>query len=119
MQMIGISTDTFHDTAFLLIKNAQRNTKVDDVGRRMSRTATLDGASDFDDMGYSVADRVFDIRVTGLSVDDYNILRLRVKTYTLIVITTEEGCFRGAPDRLTQERGDITYLRVLIKEVLS
>ncbi|MCP4259085.1 MAG: hypothetical protein GY774_16490 [Planctomycetes bacterium] len=66
----------------------------------------------------SHADRTFVIRARGLSKAEYDLLALGVELYPLLVITTAEGAFMGAPERISINDG-ITTLRMLIKEKIS
>lgn len=116
--MIGISTTTFDVNGSMLLMEAEEGTDVRQISRRVTRKATLDGNAEIEDMGLSHADRTFTIRARDLSKADYDKLALIVELYPLLVITTAEGAFEGAPDTIRNSNG-VTVLRILINRKLS
>ncbi len=116
--MIGISTPTYDINGSFLIRHIESDTDTTARSRRVTRTATLDGASEIEDLGMSHSDRTFDIRARGLSLAEYDKLALLVETYPLLIITTDEGAFEGAPEKISINN-DITNIRILINSKLS
>lgn len=116
--MIGISTPTYSPNGSILLKDIETDSDVPPRERRITRTATLDGEAEIEDMGMSHADRTFVIRARGLTRAEYDLLALGVEGFPLLIITTAEGAFMGAPEHLSINDG-ITTLRILIKEKIS
>lgn len=116
--MIGISTQTFDVNGSMLLTNVDDASGAPPASRRVTRKATLDGNADIEDMGSSHADRTFVIRARGLSREEYDKLKLLVESYPLLDITTAEGVFECAPERISNNNG-VTNLRLLINRKLS
>lgn len=116
--MIGISTPTFDSEGSILLRNIEQDNDLMERSRRVTRTATIDGGAEIEDMGMSHADRTFTIRARGLSKADFDKLALILESYPLINITTDEGAFKGAPEHISYGN-DITNLRILIKQKIS
>ncbi len=116
--MIGISTTTFDVNGSMLLTDVDDRSDKPEISRRVTRKATLDGNAEIEDMGSSDADRTFTIRARGLSKADYDKLALMVQLYPLLVITTAEGAFEGAPERIRNVNG-VTFFNVLINQKLS
>ncbi len=116
--MIGISTPTYDAEGSILLKDIEDGNDIMTRSRRLTRTATIDGGSEIEDMGMSHSDRTFVIRTRGLSKTKFDKLALLVEQYPLLIITTEDGAYKGAPDRINIYN-DITILRILIKEKIS
>jgi hypothetical protein len=72
--------------------------------RRVSRIATLDGGASILDGGYSVADRNISVDISGQSRETVEALRYLFQTYSTLLVLTEEGAFRAAPETLTSTR---------------
>ncbi|MCD1631345.1 hypothetical protein [Marinobacter shengliensis] len=65
--------------------------------RRNNRIPTLDGGAAIPDFGYSDADRTLDIRWPAKDKHQVDTIRRLAKTYSRLIVATEEGCFIGAP----------------------
>ncbi len=116
--MIGISTPTYDAEGSILLKDIEGDSDKAPSSRRVTRTATINGESEIEDMGMSHSDRTFMIRARGLSKTEFDRLKLLVELYPLLIITTEEGAFKGAPERIHINNGVMT-LRILVKEKIS
>lgn len=116
--MISITTPTYDTEGSILLRNLESDTDTLTRERRITRTATLDGGSEIEDLGMSHADRTFAIRARGLSKEEFEKLAALVEAYPLLVITTRDGAYRGAPERISLNN-DVTNLRILIKEKIS
>ena len=114
--MIGISATLFDLDGHLRVKPID-GTDVYDIERRASRVRTLDGGAAINDRGHSPADRTFRItwRPSG-KAEERQAQRL-LRLHSSITITTDEGIFRGTPERL-QIADRVATLTVLIKEQL-
>lgn len=80
--------------------------------RRNNRIPTLDGGAAIPDFGYSDADRTLDIRWPATNPATVDTIRRLAKTYSRLIVATEEGCFIGAPGpfSLTAEQAAIQIL---------
>lgn len=83
--------------------------------RRNNRIPTLDGGAAIPDFGYSDADRTFDIRWRARSEEVVEAVRRMAKTYSRLIVATEEGCFIGAPGPFNISNGE-AQIRILIEK---
>lgn len=116
--MIAISTPTYDTEGSILLKNIEPDNDTNTRERRVTRTATLDGSSEIEDLGMSHSDRTFVIRAGGLTKAEFDKVATLVELYPLLTIVTDDGAFKGAPERISNNDG-ITTLRILIKEKIS
>lgn len=86
-----------------------------DFERRNSRVPTLDGGAAIPDFGYSDADRTFDIRWRPASKEQVETIRRLAKTYSRLIVATEEGCFIGAPGPFAMS-DDEAQIQILIEK---
>jgi hypothetical protein len=85
--------------------------------RRITRRATLDGGSVFDDYGYSHSDRDFTL-VTYMSGEMIEALNYMVETFSSILVSTVEGFFLGTFQD-TRVKGNEVTIKILIMEKLA
>ena len=92
-------------------------TDIYSMERRVSKRATLDGGSVFDDYGFSHSDRVFTLvaKMNGVMIDSLNYM---VETFTSIMVSTVDGIFLGAFQD-TRVKGSEVTIKILIKEKLA
>ena len=83
----------------------------------MSRRATLDGGSVFDDYGFSHSDRIF-VLVANMSGPMLESLNYLVETFASIMISTVEGLFLGAFQDTIVKGREVT-IKILVKEKLA
>jgi len=99
--MIGISTLVYDLNGFRIfpdeILDPQKSNENLKWSRRVSRTATLDGGVAVYDTGYAPGDRDITIRVPGGPREIVDWMAYMAKTYTEIVISTDESVFKGVP----------------------
>lgn len=86
-------------------------------GRRVSRSATLDGGCVINDGGFSHSDRTMDF-VTGYEEGRWNTLNNMVQNHPLVQVSTPEGLFLGSIETLSDDDRRIR-IRVLVKEKLT
>jgi hypothetical protein len=90
----------------------------DQIRRRVSRTATLDGGAAVSDRGFSHADRTFVITYRPKSRDDEARARRLVELHAKVTVSTSEGVFLAVPQNF--EAGELEHrITVLIVELLS
>ncbi|WP_138436328.1 hypothetical protein [Marinobacter shengliensis] len=95
-------------------------TEVDPAGlagfeRRNNRIPTLDGGAAIPDFGYSDADRTFDIRWPNRDKHQVDTIRRLAKTYSRLIVATEEGCFIGAPGPFAMS-DDEAQIQILVEK---
>lgn len=69
--------------------------------RRVTRSATLDGESFVDDLGFSHEDRTFVVNYEGLSPEKQNDLAYLVQTQSTLIASTDDGVFAVSPAALS------------------
>jgi len=108
-RVMGISALTFDATgARTVYVDPQALERMNTGARRATRTKTLDGAAVVYDAGFSVADLTYTITVreNGTNIGDW--FALMVKTYNLVLITTDGGAFEAVPSKWSAEDGNAT-----------
>lgn len=80
-------------------------TELETVGRRVSRTATLDGSAVVYDTGHSSGDRIFLLFFPGITQADSETLQAWVKAYSTLYIATDESVFEAVPEEYKYARG--------------
>lgn len=115
--MIGLTAPVFDIDGALLIKETHNQT-APTLGRRLSRTATLDGGAEITDLGYSEGDRTFIFETTSLTKSEGELLEYFLKTYPLMILSHESGCYIGAIDNLDLSSYPQKFT-FLVKEKLS
>lgn len=112
--MIGLSKITQStDNAAIIIKEKPRS-KINDSTSRVSRSATLDGGSHIEHLGYADGDRKFEIYAQ-LTETQKDTIWAFYKSETMINIACNDGFFYGAIDSCKVEKGQLKLI-LLIKE---
>lgn len=83
--------------------------------RRNNRIPTLDGLAAIPDFGYSDADRTLTIRWPATEKAVVDTVRRLAKTYSRLIVATEEGCFLGAPGPFAQSNGE-AQIQILVEK---
>src|SRR5262249_29183490 len=110
-----ISTITFDQRGCIELDLNLAAEGILDRGRRVIRTATLDGGAVVEDQGFAHGDRTWLIKAkVGESLAEN--LRYLVQTYGEVRAVTKEGVFRAAPDGLDERQAPFITLRLLVKE---
>jgi hypothetical protein len=87
-------------------------------GRRVSRTATLDGGCVVYDTGYTDADRSITVSVPGPSADDLSFARHVCESCQAVRVFTPEGVFAGVPESHRVSSGTLK-ITILITDRLD
>lgn len=110
---VGVSAIGFDlDGDAVLPQDTEQDKENRSGGRRVTRTATLDGGAIVYDTGYAAADREM---VISTHLEYLQWLRRMSQLYSKVTLTTEEGAFRGVPERF-RIRDNRAELVVLITE---
>ena len=117
MEQIALAAPTFDPFGSILLE-VELTSDLVSVGRRLSRTQTLDGGASIVDGGFSDADRTLTVQILELSADDEAVLRRLWQLYPLLTVCTREAVFLAAPERFDYSGGTAT-LRLLVKQKLS
>jgi len=115
--IVSICAPTFDIGGHVLIRGVKPDGMIG-FQRRNNRIATLDGAAAFNDFGYSEADRTFDVQWTTADQDQVETIRRLAKTYSRLIVSTNEGCFIGAPGPFSVSE-DKAQLQILIERRLD
>jgi len=91
---------------------------LDGFSRRVSRVATLDGGAAINDFGYSIADRTLTITWRPRTREQAENVRRMVQSYGRLIVSFRDGCYLGAPERLTP-LDDSVSLTFLIEKRLD
>ena len=95
---VGIATLTYDpDGAKVIDQVPSTELKNNAGGRRMSKTATLDGGSTVYDTGYSASDRKYIVRARDDDGELATWAERIVKNYSTIMLSTRNGLFYGVP----------------------
>lgn len=106
--MIGLSAITFDPSgaAYLFAHDlALRTTKVSDISRRATRTATIDGGASLYDAGHSDGDRTIRLGINK-SYPHLETVKYLVKNYSQITVTTIDGAFIANPNSLRESTNE-------------
>jgi len=88
---------------------------LDTVGRRVTKSGTLDGGAFINDLGYSDSDRDFEFVIPRFTKTQLDTLKTMVRTYSSLSLACSEGVFTGTVDRLTAVKDMKIRFRVLEK----
>ena len=99
--MIALSTLTIDPFGAQLLHLKPGGANLGDTARRISRIATLDGGATILDGGYTITDRTIVIDLAGQSRDTVDALKYLCQTYSALIVLTEEGAFRAAPESVS------------------
>ncbi len=117
--MIGISTQIFDlEGARIFRTNRDADLKNRQGGRRVSRTATLDGGVVITDTGYVDGDRDLIIEEPQASVESVAFARYIIEHYGLVNVMTDDGAYEAAPGSYKVDDGLLT-IKMMITEKIS
>lgn len=115
--MIGLATQV-RDPIGAVILGKTAESDLAQMGRRVSRTATLDGASVITDGGHAAADRTFDVVCRHVTQDDLDSVEYLIRNYSQIIVSTDRGCFVGALETMRLSEDKLT-IKILVTEEIS
>jgi hypothetical protein len=103
--MIGISTLTIDPSGALLL-DEHPDTLINQLERRIQKTATLDGGVDVEDLGFTDADRSTEIVIDSTPAL-YEQLRYLITNYATVGISSRMGYNTAAIKRVSDLDGKI------------
>ena len=115
--ILHLTTPTFDEDGSLDLQYSP-NSRLNNVSRRVTKTATLDGGSTIVDLGHSPSDNDLYIEVLAISDTDLTTLRRLVTSYPLLNISTKDGHFSGVVSNFDSDTAPLSFT-FLIKEKLS
>jgi len=115
--MASISTQIADTAGSILLRLDMGKSKLGEMARRVSRTATLDGGAVVVDSGFSHGDRTL-VLSGRLTETDETTLKTLMQTYSLVTLAIPDGAYSGVIERLTVNHGAVE-IRFLIKEKVS
>lgn len=96
-----LSTMTFDVLGSVSFMADRTSGNIESLARRGNVTATLDGGAYVEDMGFSDADREWDIKVVAPTVLQVMLLKYLVKTYSILIVASSEGVFTCWPSNIS------------------
>ena len=114
--MIGLATQIFSVSGAVVLTGTE-GSELSAIGRRVSRTATLDGGVVITHNGVVQGDRTLRVAAT-LTEADTLLLRDIFEEETEVTLACVDGLFRGALERLSGDEGRIE-LTFLVKEKIA
>lgn len=115
--MISITTPTYDLNGSLLLPVVD-NPGAESAGRRVSRTATLDGGASVTDGGFSDADRTIRVSVPSPSLEQLETARYLVKNYDTVQVSTRHGYYEAVPHRYAYDANTLSIV-LLVTERLD
>lgn len=106
--MIGLASQTYSSTGYLVLHNADASSNTTDRARRVTRTATLDGGSVITDGGACVGDRTLKIQVERPTRAQADLLAWFADSCPRVTVTTPEGVFSAYVSDYTYNNGTAT-----------
>lgn len=105
--MLMISAPVF-DLSGTVIAHSPDMEGLQNMTRRVSRAATLDGQAAINDFGYTDADRDLVVEWTPATEAELENVRRMFKTYSRLVVSFSEGCFLATPESFSAPAGQIS-----------
>lgn len=99
----SICTDLFSQSGAFIVEMGSKSV-VDDIKRRVSRTATLDGGATTVDLGYSDSDRSFSIITKDVLAATE--IREKARTHSNFTLSVKSGFFRCTLEKITFSSGE-------------
>lgn len=118
MFAISLCAEVFDPDGDILLR-PESGSELSAIGRRVSRTATLDGNAVIEDNGYTSADSTLRIVIKPRSVTEEDRLIRLVQIYPLLILTTRYGAYIGAIDDYRPDGAGKIVLRYLVKQRIS
>lgn len=107
--LIGLAAATFDTEGALLLPYLDR-TSTDDLRRRVTRAATLDGGVAVTNRGYAPADRTLTISLDGLPQAQIERARRLLRLHGNLVVSLRDGAYTATASEYTQRRHELTVL---------
>ena len=113
--MIAIASTTYDPAGWRVFPGDRVANDLDNRsgGRRVSRTATLDGGCAVYDTGYTDADRTITVSVPSPTADDLVFARRVCESFQTVRVFTAEGAFAGVPEDYRVSTGTLK-IKILI-----
>lgn len=116
--MIGIASLIFDLNGDIVFHNYKRQQGLQSMGRRLSRTATMDGNVQIEDNGLAHGDRNINIVIEHPTKAQADRLQYLIENYSDLRISTPEGVFLGVIARNRPAPGKF-YISIMVKERLT
>lgn len=111
-----IASETYDVLGYIVIDVLPAST-FQAIGRRVSRSKTLDGGVAISDGGYAEGDRTIDIRWVNSTATIHAAISRLLLLYSRLVVSARDGVFLVAPEQYRP--GPESSLRLLVIEKLS
>lgn len=116
--MIIVTANTFDPEGSRVFRRLDGSAETRSGGRRVSRTATLDGGASVHDTGYSVADRK--LMVTDLAPDTGLIdwVDRMTRMYGRVRVSTDQGVYLAVPENWDLRTRGLRWSLLLMEEII-
>lgn len=114
--MLTINAPVFDIDGSLVIDNPSRSGLVG-IGRRATRTSTLDGGASISDFGFTDADRTLEVEWQASKGESLSAARL-LKLYNRVIVSFDSGCFLCCPSEMNAD-DRLTRITLLVERKLS
>ena len=116
--MIGITAPTYDLDGVLVVETQRLSTSTyKGLTRRSTRTATLDGSSVLNDLGFSDSDRTVVVKIKATESEDL-IVENFMKFYSTVNLYMGGDAFIANPKRLQYDRdGSLSFSLEIISKV--
>ncbi len=118
MFTVSLCAAVFDPWGDLLIP-ATPDSELSAVQRRVSRTATLDGAAALEDLGYTASDSTLRIVFKLADSAFENRLMRLIRIYPLLTLATRYGCYQGVIDDYQPRGQGGAAIRFLVQRQIS
>lgn len=115
--MIAISTLLYDLRGHIVLSESPKSV-FPDLSRRVTRTATLDGNSTLNDLGFTDGDKTYVFSFDNLVQSQVENLEYLIKNYAIVRLSTADGCFLGSISRVGSAKNP-TQLTFLVKQRIS
>lgn len=112
----AITPKDYDVTGPLFVDSVATSTDVDSMGRRIQRTATLDGNTEVVDHGFSDGDRTLRLEVAEVNTTIRSRLREIVSLYTRVYVTANLASWECAPVQMNAGSSTITIEFYIIQK---
>ena len=100
MSFVALESFVF-DPLGAIVLDATPDSELSASARRVSRTATLDGNSAFNDNGWTAADATLTISAY-LTAEEHATIQRLIRLYPDVVCSTDQGCYLGVIESVTR-----------------
>lgn len=114
--MIEFFTPTFDLDGVLVVKATIDRSA---ISRRSRRVPTLDGGAVLSDLGYSVKDEDYNVKISRSSREQLDWFADKIAIYPSIVMSSEFGAFSVLLKGIKHSNGEITFTAQVLEKLFE